>query len=231
MRLHQPVGLAALALACATCGGRRQASLNSFADSASYAIGLNMGGSLREVREKVELAALQAGIEDAAERRTPRVSDSAARRILQTFMTQLQEHVMSQRKVQGDSNRVAGDAYRAENAKRAGVHTTPSGLQYEVLTAGTGPKPKPTDHVRVHYRGTLIDGTQFDDSHARGEPAVFAVDEVIPGWSEAIQLMPVGSTYRFVVPPELAYGEAGAAPDIPANATLVFEVELLAIEK
>jgi FKBP-type peptidyl-prolyl cis-trans isomerase FkpA len=231
MHFQGRVGAAALVLVCAACGGHRRASLSTFADSASYAIGLNMGGSLREVRQKVELAALQAGLEDAAEGRTPRFSDSAARRILQSFMTQLQEHVMSQRKLQGDSNRIAGDAYRAENAKRAGVHTTASGLQYEVLTEGTGPKPKPTDNVRVHYRGTLIDGKEFDDSHARGEPAVFAVDEVIPGWSEAVQLMPVGSKYRFVVPPELAYGEAGAAPDIPANATLVFEVELLAIDK
>jgi FKBP-type peptidyl-prolyl cis-trans isomerase len=150
---------------------------------------------------------------------------------MQSFMSQLQEHVMSQRKLQGDSNRAAGEAYLAENAKRAGVQTTASGLQYEVLTAGTGPRPKATDRVRVHYRGTLIDGKEFDNSYTRGEPAIFAVNEVVPGWSEAVQLMPVGSKYRVVLPPSLGYGDAGAPPDIPPSATLVFEVELLGIEK
>jgi FKBP-type peptidyl-prolyl cis-trans isomerase len=231
MRLQNRVGVAALALACAACSGSRHATLATFADSASYAIGTNMGSSLREVRGKVELAALTAGLEDAAEGRPLRVSETDGQRILQAFMTQLQEHVMSQRKVQGDSNRAAGDAYMAENAKRAGVKTTASGLQYEVLTAGSGPHPGATDRVRVHYRGTLIDGKEFDNSYTRGEPATFAVSEVVPGWSEAVQLMTVGSKYRFVLPPALAYGEAGSLPVIPPNATLVFEVELLGIEK
>jgi FKBP-type peptidyl-prolyl cis-trans isomerase len=231
MRLQDRVGAAALALACAACAGQRQANLATFADSASYAIGMNMGNSLREVRTKVELAALTAGLEDAAEGRTLRLTQADAGRILQTFMSQLQEHVMNQRKLQSDSNKVAGDAYMAENAKRPGVQTTASGLQYEVLTAGTGPRPKATDRVRVHYRGTLIGGKEFDNSYTRGEPATFAVNEVVAGWSEAVQLMPVGSKYRVVLPPSLAYGEAGSPPDIPPNATLVFEVELIGIEK
>jgi FKBP-type peptidyl-prolyl cis-trans isomerase len=231
MRFQDRVGAAALALACAACAGERHANLATFADSASYAIGMNMGNSLQEVRTKVELAALTAGLEDAAEGRPPRLTQADAGRILQTFMSQLQEHVMNQRKLQSDSNKVAGDAYMAENGKRPGVRTTASGLQYEVLIAGTGPRPNPTDRVRVHYRGTLIGGKEFDNSYTRGEPATFAVNEVVAGWSEAVQLMPVGSKYRVVLPPSLAYGEAGSPPAIPPNATLVFEVELIGIEK
>jgi FKBP-type peptidyl-prolyl cis-trans isomerase len=130
-----------------------------------------------------------------------------------------------------DSNTRAGDAYREENAKRAGVQTTASGLQYEVVTQGTGPRPAASDRVRVHYRGTLIDGKEFDSSHRTGQPATFVIGEVIPGWIEALQLMPVGSKYRLVIPPALAYGPQGSPPDIGPNATLVFEVELLGIEQ
>ena len=129
----------------------------------------------------------------------------------------------------GDKNLREGKAFLETNAKAAGVVTTPSGLQYTVLTEGTGPKPKPTDKVRVHYRGTLIDGKPFDSSYDRGEPAVFQLNQVIRGWTEGLQLMNVGSKYKFVVPSELAYGPQGP-PAIGPNAVLVFEVELLGIE-
>jgi len=231
MRFQERVGAAAVAMVCVACAGERSATLSTFADSASYAIGMNMGASLRQVRERVQFAALRAGLEDVAKGGTPRLSETDARRVLQSFMMQLQEQVMTQRKLQGDSNHTAGDAYRAENAKRPGVQTTGSGLQYEVLTAGTGPRPKRTDRVRVHYRGTLVDGKEFDSSYGRGEPVTFVVSEVIPGWTESLQMMPVGSKYRLVIKPELGYGEAGHGRDIPPNATLVFEVELLAIER
>lgn len=116
-----------------------------------------------------------------------------------------------------------------ENAKRAGVITLPSGLQYEVLHAGDGPKPGPTDIVSVHYKGALIDGREFDSSYRRGQPASFPLNRVIPGWTEGLQLMPVGSRYRLFIPPELAYGSHGAGGAVPPNATLVFDVELLGI--
>lgn len=129
-----------------------------------------------------------------------------------------------------EANRAEGSAFLAENTTKPGVVTTGSGLQYLVLVAGTGPRPLKTDTVTVHYRGTLVDGTEFDSSRSRGEPASFPLDAVIPGWTEALQLMPVGSTYRLFIPPELAYGEKGAGLMIGPDATLLFEVELLAIE-
>lgn len=128
------------------------------------------------------------------------------------------------------ANREAGKTFLEENAKREGVTTTASGLQYEVVTEGTGPKPTADDKVTVHYKGTLIDGTTFDSSYDRGQPASFGVTQVIKGWTEALQLMPVGSKWRLVIPSELAYGERGAPPRIGPGAVLVFEVELLGIE-
>jgi len=129
----------------------------------------------------------------------------------------------------GSKNLADGQKFLAENQKKAGVKTTASGLQYEVIKMGDGPKPKATDTVKVNYRGTLLDGTEFDSSYARKEPISFALDRVIPGWTEGVQLMPVGSKFKFYVKPELAYGENGGGP-IPPNSTLIFEVELLGIE-
>lgn len=124
----------------------------------------------------------------------------------------------------------AGDAFLAENAKKEGVKTTSSGLQYKILKAGTGPSPKATDTVKVHYHGTLINGTVFDSSVQRGEPISFPVQRVIPGWVEALQLMKVGDKWQLVIPPDLAYGAEGSSPEIAPNSTLIFEVELLGIE-
>lgn len=129
-----------------------------------------------------------------------------------------------------DKNNEEGAAFLSDNKEHPGVVTTDSGLQYLVLVAGTGPKPRKNDAVTVHYRGTLIDGTEFDSSHTRGEPATFPLAQVIPGWTEALQLMPVGSTYRLFIPPGLAYGERGAGLMIGPNKTLIFDVELLAVE-
>ena len=128
-----------------------------------------------------------------------------------------------------ETNMAAATAFLAENAAKEGVVVTDSGLQYEVVTAGDGPKPGPEDTVEVHYRGTLLDGTEFDSSYARGETVTFGVGQVIPGWTEALQLMPVGSKYKLVIPPELGYGAGGAGQVIGPNAALVFDVELIAI--
>jgi FKBP-type peptidyl-prolyl cis-trans isomerase FklB len=129
----------------------------------------------------------------------------------------------------GETNRKQGEAFLAANKSKEGVVTLPSGLQYKVLKQGTGPKPVPSDSVVCNYRGTLIDGTEFDSSYKRGEPATFPVDHVIKGWTEALQLMPAGSKWQLFIPPELAYGEKGAGADIGPNATLIFEVELISV--
>jgi FKBP-type peptidyl-prolyl cis-trans isomerase len=215
----------------AACTGGQAPPLTTLADSASYAVGMQMGASLRQVRDEIAMEALIQGIRDMAQGDSLRLTETDARRVVQTFAAQVRERQEKGQTAVADSNTRAGDAYRAENGKRDGVQTTASGLQYEVVTAGTGPKPTVEDRVRVHYRGTLIDGNEFDSSHRTGEPVTFQVGGVIPGWTEALQLMPVGSKYRLVIPPALAYGAQGAPPDIGPNATLVFEVELLAIER
>jgi FKBP-type peptidyl-prolyl cis-trans isomerase len=220
-----------VALAGITACAERSPSLATQADSASYAIGMNMGAQLRPVKDDVQLDALIAGLRDMVDGDTTRLTEAAAMQVLQQFAATVQQRQQEGHTAMADSNTRAGDAFRAENAKKSGVQTTASGLQYEVITAGTGPRPKPTDRVRVHYRGTSIDGQEFDSSHRSGQPVTFEVGGVIPGWTECLQLMPVGSKYRVVIPPQLAYGQQGAPPDIGPNATLVFEVELLAIEK
>jgi FKBP-type peptidyl-prolyl cis-trans isomerase FkpA/FKBP-type peptidyl-prolyl cis-trans isomerase FklB len=211
------------------CTQGESASLATLQDSASYAVGQNMGASIREVRDEIDLDQVVQGIRDAAEGRDGRLTPQDAQRVLMAYGQEVQARQAQQRDAMADSNKVAGEAYRAENAKRAGVTVTASGLQYEVLTEGTGPKPTAASTVQVHYVGTLIDGREFDSSRAGGDPVTFALNEVIPGWSEAVQLMSVGSKYRFVIAPEIGYGPAGSPPDIGPNATLIFEVELLNI--
>jgi FKBP-type peptidyl-prolyl cis-trans isomerase len=142
----------------------------------------------------------------------------------------LTKHAEQQFAAQTEANKMKGANYLAENAKKEGVVVTKSGLQYTVINQGDGPKPTATDQVTVHYRGTLIDGTEFDSSYARGEPATFGLNQVIPGWTEGVQLMNVGSKYQFVVPYELAYGERGAGGAIGPFETLIFEVELIEIK-
>jgi len=221
--------VAGLAIAAAACGGGQSPALATLQDSASYAVGLSMGHQLQGVKDEVDLDQIIQGIRDVLEGDTTRLTPMQAQQVMQAYGQEVQERQQQARVVEADSNAAAGETYRAENAGREGVQTTPSGLQYEVLTAAEGPKPGPTSRVRVHYRGTLIDGREFDSSLS-GEPVTFALNEVIPGWTEAIQLMSVGSKYRFVIPPEIGYGEMGSPPDIGPNATLIFEVELLGIE-
>jgi FKBP-type peptidyl-prolyl cis-trans isomerase len=225
----QRTGAVAILFAAAACGGKESPALATLADSASYAVGMNMGHSLQEVREDVNLEQVIQGLRDLAEKKDGRLTPADAQRVIQAYGGELQQKHAERQKAQADSNKIAGDAYRAENAKHEGVQSTASGLQYEVLTEGSGPHPAPTDIVHVHYRGTLIDGKVFDDSYSRGQPETFQVDAVVPGWSEALQLMSVGSKYRVVIPPELAYGVMGSPPDIGPNATLVFEMELISI--
>ena len=220
------MAVGSLAVVALGCSGEKRVTLETFADSASYAIGMNMGASVQMVREQINMDALRNGLSDRAEGEETTLSEQDAMRILQTFASQVQAGGQEELAAKLDENKKAGEAFRADNAAKSGVTTTTSGLQYEVLSEGTGPKPAATDRVRVHYRGTLVDGTEFESSF-NGDPVEFLLNQVIPGWTEGVQLMNVGSRYRFVIPSDLAYGDGGG-PGGPGS-TLIFEVELLDI--
>ena len=193
-------------------------------DKISYAIGLSMGQNLMGSGvTSLEYADLAAGIKDVLEKNQPQISYQEAQQVLGKFFSELEEKI-------ADEAKAAGEAFLAENAKREGVKVTESGLQYEVLEATIGQKPKATDKVRVHYEGTLIDGTVFDSSYKRGESITFGLNQVIKGWTEGLQLMSIGSKYKLYLPYQLAYGERGAGANIPPYAALIFTVELLGIE-
>ena len=193
-------------------------------DKISYAIGLSMGQNLMGSGvTSLEYADLAAGIKDVLEKNQPQISYQEAQQVLGKFFSELEEKIAGEAKA-------AGEAFLAENAKREGVKVTESGLQYEVLEATIGKKPKATDKVRVHYEGTLIDGTVFDSSYKRGESITFGLNQVIKGWTEGLQLMSIGSKYKLYLPYQLAYGERGAGANIPPYAALIFTVELLGIE-
>ena len=193
-------------------------------DKISYAIGLSMGQNLMGSGvTSLEYADLAAGIKDVLEKNQPQISYQEAQQVVGKFFSELEQKIAGEAKA-------AGEAFLAENAKREGVKVTDSGLQYEVLEATIGQKPKATDKVRVHYEGTLIDGTVFDSSYKRGESITFGLNQVIKGWTEGLQLMSIGSKYKLYLPYQLAYGERGAGANIPPYAALIFTVELLGIE-
>jgi FKBP-type peptidyl-prolyl cis-trans isomerase len=233
-RVLVAVAVVAMALALASCGGDSVApkkQLTTFEERSSYAIGQNVGGSLKTTSMTIDIPAFVQGVRDTLEGRKPLLTAEEAMAVMQEFSQKARDAETKKREEQSAKNIEEGKAFLETNKARTGVVTTASGLQYEVITQGTGPKPKSTDRVSVHYRGTLIDGTEFDSSYTRGQPATFQLDAVIPGWTEALQLMPVGSKYKVFLPSELAYGERGAGGQIGPNATLIFEVELLSIEK
>lgn len=207
------------------------ASYSKEADKAAYSIGYFTGKANVEHLDSLNVDAYIAGFRDAYAKRTPAMTEEEMKATLDAFKQKLAAEAYAKAQQEAEVNKQKSQEYLAVNAKKPEVKTTPSGLQYEVLTQGKGAKPKETDTVNVHYTGRLIDGTVFDSSVQRGEPATFRLDQVIEGWTEALQLMPVGSKYRITLPPELAYGEQGAGNVIPGNAVLVFDVELLGIEK
>lgn len=198
-------------------------------DKAAYSIGFFTGKSNVQHLDSLNVDAYVAGFRDAYAKKQPVMSEDEMKAVLDSFKQKLAAAAYAKAQQEAEANKAKSAAFLAENAKKPGVTTTASGLQYEVLTLGKGAKPKPSDIVKVHYHGTLADGSVFDSSIQRGEPAVFQLDQVITGWTEALQLMPTGSKYRLTLPPELAYGDQGAGP-IPANAVLIFEVELIKIE-
>ncbi len=193
-------------------------------DKISYALGLSMGQNLMSSGvESLDYQDLAAGIEDVLTKQQPKISYQEAQQVLNQFFQELEAKVAGAAKADGEK-------FLAENAKREGVKVTASGLQYEILEPSLGQKPKATDTVRVHYEGTLIDGTVFDSSYRRGESITFPLNGVIAGWTEGLQLMSIGSKYKFFIPYQLAYGERGAGQSIPPYAALIFTVELLGIE-
>ncbi len=202
-----------------------------FEDKLSYSIGLDIGQSLQTLGNDVKLPLVIEGLTHAFEGTTPLLTPEEVAAVQQEFAAKMQAVQAAKMDEMKEANGKAGQAFLDENKKKEGVTVTESGLQYEVITKAEGDKPTATDMVKVDYVGTLVNGTEFDSSIKRGEPAVFGVDQVIPGWSEALQLMNVGSKYRFVIPADLAYGETGASPVIEPNSVLVFEVELHSIEK
>ena len=194
-----------------------------------YIIGMDIGKSLRDQGTEVDIDSLIDAVTATYKGEELALTQEEAAQIRKEFVEKRQAEQQAQAAVAGETNLVAGQKFLAENATKEGVQTTASGLQYKVETMGTGAMPVATDTVKVHYRGTLLDGTEFDSSYARNEPISFGLNRVIAGWTEGVQLMPVGSKFMFYIGPELAYGEGGGGP-IPPNSTLIFEVELLDIE-
>jgi FKBP-type peptidyl-prolyl cis-trans isomerase len=188
----------------------------------SYAFGVALGSDFKQAGLTLDYDALVQGLRDSLEGRETRISLEDAMPLIQAALRDGMTRLAGE-------NLQRGEEFLAENGQKPGVVTTPSGLQYEVLSEGAGAKPQPSDRVSVHYEGVLLNGEVFDSSYARDEPAEFSLDEVIPGWTEGIQLMNVGGSYRFFIPSGLAYGEQGFGNVIPANSTLIFRVELLKI--
>ncbi len=229
-------GVLALLLAACSQGDApatkaKQVELDSEKARFSYAMGMDVGTSFSQMGADIDADAFVEAFRTAVAKGEMRMQAEEAARVKQAFFQKRRQEQQARMEATGAANKTAGEAFLAANKQKKGIITTPSGLQYEVLTPAEGDKPTATDTVKVHYRGTLIDGTEFDSSYKRGEPATFPLNRVIRGWTEGVQLMSVGSKYRFFVPPELGYGARGAGPKIGPNATLIFEVELLDIVK
>ena len=207
-------------------------------DKVSYSIGMDIGRNIKRQNLELNVDVLSAGIRDAIAGGKTALTEEESREVMNAYRMEMQAKQQSQAKEQGEKNRKEGETFLAENAKKEGVKTLPiklpSGtnavLQYKVMTPGTGAKPSTNDTVITHYRGTLIDGTEFDSSYKRNEPVSFPLTRVIPGWKEGLQLMKPGAKYQFFIPSALGYGERGMGQTIGPNSTLLFEVELLSVK-
>ena len=209
--------------------------LDTVAQQQAYGIGASVGNFLnkdladkKEIGIELDQALLMRGFEDALAGNA-KIDEEKIREVLTALDESVRTKQEEKAKVESEKSKVEGEKYLADNAKKEGVMVTESGLQYEVMSEGEGAKPVATDVVKVHYKGTLLDGTEFDSSYSRNEPTTFPLNRVIPGWTEGLQLMPVGSKYKFTIPSDLAYGDRDLGK-IPANSTLIFEVELLEIQ-
>lgn len=220
----------ALALSLALPALAADPKLSTDAQKAAYSIGFNFGSSLGKEVPDIDADALQRGLQDALKKKTPALTPEQQAEVMGKF----QQTVMAQKQARMEAsekkNSEAAAKFMADNAKKPGVTALPSGLQYQVITSGKGASPKANDRVKVHYTGTLLSGDVFDSSVKRGEPATFQVDQVIPGWTQALQKMKVGDKWKLFIPPELGYGKRGAGAKIEPGMALIFEVELLEVQ-
>ena len=226
------LSLAALLVCLAGCGGaskEQEVTLESTDARLSYGIGLRMGQRMSADDMQVDVAAYAAGLEDAITGAEAMLTDEEINAEMSAFQERLQAEAEAERMAQAQSNLEAGRAYMEEMSSNGDVQTTESGLQYIVMEPGEGDSPVAADSVEVHYEGRLIDGSVFDSSFERGQTVTFGLTQVIPGWTEGLQLMKPGGKFKFIIPPELGYGEGGAGEMIGPNATLVFDVELISI--
>jgi len=219
------ISFALLSLAGSVFGQDKSTPLKDSKDKVSYSIGLNIGFNLKKQNVSINPDTFVLGLKDALAGK-PQMTDEQVKET----MTAFEKEMIDKQKAAGVKNGADGEKFLAENKKKEGVKTTASGLQYKVVKEGTGAQPKEKDTVKANYRGTLIDGTEFDSSYTRGQPATFPVSGVIKGWTEALQMMKVGSKYQLFIPAKLAYGERAIGPDIGPNSTLIFEVELLDVK-
>jgi FKBP-type peptidyl-prolyl cis-trans isomerase FklB len=225
-----PPAKSAAAKAPSKAPAAKTMTLTTPKDKQSYAIGMNIGKGLHRDSVDVDPNILAQGLKDALAGGKTLMTDDEAKAALTALQADVTKKQQEQMQVAGEANQKAGDAFLDANKTKEGVVTLPSGLEYKILQAGTGAKPAATDTVVCNYRGTLLDGTEFDSSYKRGQPATFTLNQVIPGWTEALQLMPVGSKWQLFIPAKLAYGPRGPSPAIGPNSTLIFEVELLSIQ-
>lgn len=230
-KLCMATALVTLTLSFANCSSKDTVTtLKTNDQKISYMFGLDMGAYLKHLGITIDRAALMQGIEDTLNARKQLMTKEEISKLKDEFGKKMQEEQMAKAKTAGEKNVKEGEAFLAKNKTEKGVITTASGLQYIILKEGAGAIPKSTDMVSVNYRGMLLDGKEFDSSYKRGQPATFPVTGVIPGWTEALQLMKVGTKAKLFIPSKLAYGDRSAGPDITPNATLIFEIELLEIK-
>lgn len=225
------IALVGIALVACQTSADDKTVLKNEKDKISYSIGINIGTNFKNQSIDVDVDALVKGIKDAISGNKTLLSEKEVQETLTAFQNDMRTKQAERAKAMAEKNKKEGETFLTENKKKEGIKTTANGLQYKIIKEGSGKKPKSTDTVTVHYRGTTIDGTEFDSSYKRGEPTSFPINEVIPGWTEALQLMPVGSKWQIFIPSNLAYGERGAGPQIGPNATLLFEVELISIKQ
>jgi FKBP-type peptidyl-prolyl cis-trans isomerase len=223
------VMVAVFLMAGSTIAAEKAIELKTEDQKLSYAMGQDLGAYFKSLGENFDLTVLYRGISDAYTGKDPLMTIEEAAEVQQKFATRQQQQQVKKTVEMVKKNRDAAEKFLAENKKKDGVKVTESGLQYKVVKEGIGKKPVASDMVKVHYKGTLLDGTEFDSSYKRDEPAVFQVGQVISGWQEALQLMPVGSTYDLYLAPDLAYGDRGAPPVIEPGSMLIFQVELIEI--
>jgi FKBP-type peptidyl-prolyl cis-trans isomerase len=224
------VGLVGLLILATQVFAAENGALKSQKEKISYTLGTDVAKSVKQIGVDIDPEIFTKGVKDALAGTKSLMTEEEMKTVMTAFKQEMTAKQMEKNQKAGEKNKKEGEAFLAENKKKAGIKTLPSGLQYKVMKEGTGKTPKKTDKVSCQYQGTLIDGSEFDSSYKRGTPATFPVDGVIPGWTEALQMMKVGSKWQLFIPSKLAYGDRGAGPIIGPNSVLIFTIELLSIQ-